>query len=317
MKGFLVKRLLISVVLVWVVATLVFFSLHMLPGDPALIALGGAEANPDPEALAAMQKKLGLDKPIFMQYTDWMGKVIRGDLGRSLLNDRPVGPDLRLRLGRTLQLVIPATILAILVGIPMGVFAATHRSSFLDPLLSSIALLGFSTPVFVLGLLFVWLFGLLLQILPASGYVAFKADPIGFVKHLTLPAITLSFGMLATVMRMTRSCVLEQLGADYVRTARSKGLTYKIVLYKHALRNALLPVSTVIALQIGLMFGGSVLVESVYNWPGINNFLITSINLRDYPVVQGVLLVISILFIGINLIADVTYGLLNPKVRIE
>ena len=123
--------------------------------------------------------------------------------------------------------------------------------------------------------------------------------------------------MLATVMRMTRSCVLEQLGADYVRTARSKGLTYKIVLYKHALRNALLPVSTVIALQIGLMFGGSVLVESVYNWPGINNFLITSINLRDYPVVQGVLLVISILFIGINLIADVTYGLLNPKVRIE
>ncbi|MDD4109842.1 MAG: ABC transporter permease [Eubacteriales bacterium] len=317
MKGFLVKRLLISIVLVWVVATLVFFSLHMLPGDPALIALGGSEANPDPEALAAMQKKLGLDRPILVQYTDWMGKAIRGDLGKSLLNDRPVGPDLQLRLGRTLQLIIPATILAILVGIPMGVFAATHRSSFLDPLLSSTALLGFSVPVFVLGLLFVWLFGLRLQILPASGYVAFKTDPIGFIKYLTLPAITLSFGMLATVMRMTRSCVLEQLGADYVRTARSKGLAYKIVLYKHALRNALLPVSTVVALQIGLMFGGSVLVESVYNWPGINSFLITSINLRDYPVVQGVLLLISMLFIGINLIADVTYGLLDPKVRLD
>lgn len=317
MKWFVVKRLLISLVLVWVVATLVFFSLHMLPGDPALIALGGSEANPDPEALAAMQKKLGLDRPILKQYTDWMGNAIRGDLGRSLLNDRPVGPDLRLRLGRTLQLIIPATILAIIVGIPMGVLAATHRNSFLDPLLSSTALLGFSVPVFVLGLLFVWLFGLRLQILPASGYVAFSDDPIGFIKYLTLPAITLSFGMLATVMRMTRSCVLEQLGADYVRTARSKGLAYKIVLYKHALRNALLPISTVVALQIGLMFGGSVLVESVYNWPGINSFLITSINLRDYPVVQGVLLLISILFIGINLIADVTYGLLDPKVRLD
>jgi peptide/nickel transport system permease protein len=317
MKWFVVKRLLISLVLVWVVATLVFFSLHMLPGDPALIALGGSEANPDPEALAAMQKKLGLDRPILKQYTDWMGNAIRGDLGRSLLNDRPVGPDLRLRLGRTLQLIIPATILAIIVGIPMGVLAATHRNSFWDPLLSSTALLGFSVPVFVLGLLFVWLFGLRLQILPASGYVAFSDDPIGFIKYLTLPAITLSFGMLATVMRMTRSCVLEQLGADYVRTARSKGLAYKIVLYKHALRNALLPISTVVALQIGLMFGGSVLVESVYNWPGINSFLITSINLRDYPVVQGVLLLISILFIGINLFADVTYGLLDPKVRLD
>ncbi|HBI56672.1 MAG TPA: glutathione ABC transporter permease GsiC, partial [Firmicutes bacterium] len=263
------------------------------------------------------KKKLGLDRPILKQYTDWMGNAIRGDLGRSLLNDRPVGPDLRLRLGRTLQLIIPATILAIIVGIPMGVLAATHRNSFWDPLLSSTALLGFSVPVFVLGLLFVWLFGLRLQILPASGYVAFSDDPIGFIKYLTLPAITLSFGMLATVMRMTRSCVLEQLGADYVRTARSKGLAYKIVLYKHALRNALLPISTVVALQIGLMFGGSVLVESVYNWPGINSFLITSINLRDYPVVQGVLLLISILFIGINLFADVTYGLLDPKVRLD
>lgn len=317
MKSYLVKRFMISLVLVWIVATLVFFSLHMLPGDPALIALGGSEANPDPEALAAMQKKLGLDKPILEQYTDWMGNVIRGDLGKSLLNDRPVGPDLRLRLGRTLQLIIPATLLALLIGIPMGVFAATHRNSIIDPLLSSTALLGFSVPVFVLGLLFVWLFGLRLKILPASGYVPFRENPIGFIKFLTLPAITLSFGMLATVMRMTRSCVLEQLGADYVRTARSKGLTFKVVLYKHALRNALLPISTVVALQIGLMFGGSVLVESVYNWPGINNFLITSINLRDYPVVQGVLLLISILFIGINLMADVTYGLLDPKVRLD
>lgn len=317
MKWYFIKRVLISIALVWVVSTLVFFSLHMLPGDPALALLGGADANPSPEAIATIREKLGLNKPILVQYWDWLKNVLRGNLGNSLINGRPVALDLKLRLGRTLQLILPATLLAIIVGIPMGVFAATHRKSFLDPLFSSLALLGFSIPVFVLGILFVWFFGLFLKILPASGYVPFKENPLGFLKSLTLPALTLSFGMLATVMRMTRSCILEQLGTDYVRTARSKGLTFKVVLYKHALRNALLPISTVVALQIGLMFGGSVLVESVYNWPGINSFLIMSINLRDYPVVQGVLLLISVLFIGINLLADMGYALLDPKVRLD
>lgn len=317
MKWYFIKRLLISLILVWIVSTLVFFSLHMLPGDPALVVLGGAEANPSPEALAAMREKLGLNEPVLSQYFSWLKNAVQGDLGKSLINDRPVGPDLMLRLNRTLQLIIPATIFAIILGIPMGVFAATRRNSFIDPLLSSLALLGFSVPVFVMGILFVWFFGLYLKILPASGYIPFSENPAGFLRLMILPALTLSFGMLATVMRMTRSCILEQLGADYVRTARSKGLRFKVVLYKHALRNALLPISTVIALQIGLMFGGSVLVESVYNWPGINNFLIMSINLRDYPVVQGVLLVISIMFIGINLIADLGYALLDPKVRLD
>ncbi len=317
MKWYFIRRLLVSFVLVWIVATLVFFSLHLLPGDPALVVLGGAEANPSPEAVAAMREKLGLNEPIFTQYLGWVKKAARGDLGKSLINERPVGPDLRLRLGRTLQLIIPATVLAIVVGIPMGVFAATHRNSIIDPILSSLALLGFSVPVFVMGILFVWFFGLYLKVLPASGYIPFRDNPVGFLKVMILPALTLSFGMLATVMRMTRSCVLEQLGADYVRTARSKGLAFKTVLYKHALRNALLPISTVIALQVGLMFGGSVLVESVYNWPGINSFLIMSINLRDYPVVQGILLLISVMFIGINLIADMGYALLDPKVRLN
>lgn len=317
MTRYVLRRLAIAVVLTGVVATLVFFALHMLPGDPALVALGGQDASPDPEAVEAMRHKLGLDRPLWLQFVDWFSRLLRGDLGASLYNGRPVALDLALRLGRTLELVIPATLLGTLLGIPLGVFAAVHRGRMLDPIASVLALVGFSIPVFVLGVALVWVFALELNLLPASGYVPFLQNPSQFLRYLALPTVTLSFGMLSTTMRMTRSCLLEQLGADYVRTARSKGLNERAVVYRHALRNALLPVTTVVGLQIGLMLGGSVLVEYIFNWPGMSNLLVRAVGLRDYPVVQGILLVIAFVFIGINLAADIVYGVLDPRVRYD
>jgi len=314
---YLLRRTGLSLLLLFVVATILFFSIHLLPGDPVLLILGGDAAQPTPEQIATVRAKLGLDKPLWLQYVTWLERVIRGDLGRSLVDDRPVARDLANRLPRTLQLVVPATLIATALGVPLGMFAARRRGRLADPLASSTALLGFSMPVFVVGMLLVALFSITLGWLPPTGYVPFGEDPLGFLRHLILPAVALAAAPMAITMRMTRSSFLEQSSLDYVRTARAKGLPEPAVAWRHVLKNALLPVVTVVGLQIGGMFAGAVLVEYIFSWPGLNTLLLNSISTRDYPIIQGVVLLAAVLFVFVNLITDLCYAFVNPRIRYE
>lgn len=317
MWRYILRRTGASLVLLCVVATILFFSIHLLPGDPILLILGGDAAQPTPEQIATVRAKLGLDQPLWLQYVRWLKRVSQGDLGRSLVDDRPVARDLANRLPRTLQLVIPATLVATIVGVPLGVFAARRRGKLADPLASSTALMGFSMPVFVVGMLLVALFSITLGWLPPTGYVPPGEDATGFLRHLILPVLALSAAPMAITMRMTRSSFLEQASLDYVRTARAKGLPERRVAAHHVLRNALLPVVTVVGLQVGGMFAGAVLVEYIFSWPGLNTLLLNSISTRDYPIIQGVVLLAAVLFVFVNLLTDLCYALINPRIRFE
>jgi peptide/nickel transport system permease protein len=305
----------IAVVLLWVVASVVFFSLYLLPGDPAHIILGGLDANPTPEQLRAVRQKLDLDRPALARYLEWLTRLARGDFGRSLITDRSVMADLTTRLLRTLQLIVPAILTATAVGVAAGVFAARRRGTIFDPLASALTLLGFSVPVFVVGPILVYIFSLWLRVLPSGGYANLTDGPERFLAHLVLPALALASAPMATTMRMARSAVLEQLPLDYVRTAHSKGLAESGVLKRHVLRNAYLPVLTILGLQVGAMFAGSVIVEAIFNWPGMNAYLLQAIGLRDYPVIQAVVLVASAIFITVNFLTDVGYAILDPRIR--
>jgi peptide/nickel transport system permease protein len=312
---YVVRRLLLSIFLIGVVATILFFSIHLLPGDPAVLILGGDSAQPTPEQIARVRGRLGLDRPLAVQYVSWLARVARGDLGTSLVDDRPVATDLANRLPRTLQLVVPATIVSVVAGVPFGMFAARRHGRLADPAASAAALVGFSMPVFVTGMLLVLLFSLRLGWLPPAGYVAFGEDPRGFLHHLILPVLALSAAPLATTMRMTRSAFLEHAALDYVRTARAKGLGERAVAWRHVLRNALLPVVTVVGLQVGSMFAGAVLVEYIFSWPGLNALLLNSLGTRDYPMIQGVVLLAAVLFVLVNLLTDLCYVVVNPRIR--
>jgi peptide/nickel transport system permease protein len=314
---YVLRRTGLSLVLLLVVATILFFSIHLLPGDPVLLILGGDSAQPTPEQMATVRAKLGLDRPLWVQYATWLARVSRGDLGRSLVDDRPVARDLANRLPRTLQLVIPATLVATALGVSIGIFAARRRGRLADPVASAVALMGFSMPVFVVGMLLVVFFSLTLGWLPPTGYVPFGEDPKGFLRHLILPVLALSAAPMAITMRMARSSFLEQASLDYVRTARAKGLHEQAVAWRHVLRNALLPVVTVVGLQVGGMFAGAVLVEYIFSWPGLNTLLLNSISTRDYPIIQGVVLLAAVLFVFVNLITDLCYALINPRIRYD
>lgn len=316
MRNYLIRRAGLALLLLWLVATILFFFVHLLPGDPADVILGSSDQyQPTQEQLETARRELGLDRPIWEQYLTYLGKLVRGDLGVSFLNKRPVGADLSIRLVRTLQLVIPSMLLSSLLGIAMGVAAARLRGRVLDAGISTIALIGFSIPVFVIGNLMVLVLAIYLNWLPSSGFAELSANPMKWLSYAAMPIIALSLGPLASTMRMTRTTVIEQLSQDYVRTARSKGLPERVVVYKHVLKNALLPVVTVIGLQVGTMFAGSVLVEYVFNWPGLSSLLIRSIGTRDYPVIQGTVMLSSFIFVGVNLLTDLSYAFLNPRLR--
>ncbi|MDR7420403.1 MAG: ABC transporter permease [Armatimonadota bacterium] len=315
MRAFLVRRLLSAAALVCVVATIVFFLIHLVPGDPALTIIG--EEHATPEKLAAVRSALGLDRPLHVQYATWAAWIVRGDLGRSLVTSRPVRQDLGLRLPRTLELIAAAVGLAVVIGVPLGVVAARHHNGPLDMGASVLALVGVSAPVFVTGTLLVLAFSVQWRLLPSSGWTAVTTDPAGHAARLLMPAVVLSAGMSAVVMRMTRSSLLEVVLQDFIRTARAKGLAERRVLFRHALKNSLIPVVTVIGVQMGNLLGGSVIVEEVFAWPGVSTYLITGVSQRDYPVVQGVVLVICLAFVLINLGVDLLYGFLDPRIRYQ
>jgi len=309
------RRLAISIGLVWVVATIVFLAIHLVPGDPAELLLSEGGVAPDPTAVADLRHQLGLDRPILSQYADSMGRLLRGDLGRSLQDGTSVAAEIGRRLPRTLELIGAAMLFAVVIGVPAGTAAATHRGGWWDRIGQAASGLALSVPVFVLGTVIVFVFAQRLHWVPAGGYVAFAQSPGQHILLLAMPAAAIGVGLAAVVFRMTRAAVLDVAGRDFVRTARAKGVAPARIMRHHILRNALLPVVTIVALHLGGLLGGTVLVEYVFNWPGLSGSLVSAVVARDYPEVVGIVLTISVLFVALNFAVDVLYAVLDPRVR--
>lgn len=310
MRTFLInlgKRLLLVLPVVWAVVTLVFLLIHIVPGDPVRNALGD---NATEAQVMELKHRLGLDQPLSSQYINYWRGVLRGDLGVSLLNpsDR-VAEKILSRYPATIELALAGLFVAILISVPLGVTAGTNQGKLIDNVASVIALLGISTPGFVLGPLMILLFAIKLDLLPVSGRYG--------LEYLILPAVTMGAALASILTRMVRSSVIEELNEDYVRTARAKGLSERHVIYKHVLKNGLIPVVTIIGLQFGVLLAGAIITEIIFSWPGIGRLTIDSINARDFPMVQGCILMIAITYIFANLITDFAYRMLDPRIRIE
>ena len=334
MVGYVFRRILSTVPVLLGVSILIFSFIHMIPGDPAQAMLGERAT---PESLARIRTSLGLDKPIWEQYLIYMGKVLRGDLGTSILRQDPVTQQLLIRFPATVELSVTAMLLALLFGIPAGVFSAVKRNSWFDNGTMLLSLAGVSMPIFWLGLMMQTLFSVILHWFPTSAQLTatleFKSPThfvlidaiaqgngvvlVDYLHHLVMPAFALSTIPLATIARMTRSSMLDVLGQDYVRTAWAKGLRFSTVVLKHALRNALLPIVTVGGLLVGRLMAGAILTETVFSWPGIGRWLFDSIGARDYPIVQGVTLFVTSVIVLVNLLVDISYGLLDPRIRLQ
>jgi peptide/nickel transport system permease protein len=312
---YVLRRLAVSLLLIWLVATVIFAVLRIIPGDPAEMLLSSGGVAPDPAAVAELRERLGLERPLLAQYADFLRRLAGGDLGQSLLDDRPVLEEIVRRLPRTLELVLAATLIAVALGLPLGVAAAMRRDGRLDRILSTLSSFAMSVPVFVTGTILVLLFAQKLRWVPAGGFVPFSQDPFTHLKILLMPAITIALGFSAVVFRMVRTTTLEMKERDWVRTARAKGLDERAVVRRHIVRNALGPVLTVVGLHMGTLLGGTVLVEYVFNWPGLSGFLVRAVEQRDYPEVQGIVFVISALFVLLNLAVDLLYAVLDPRVR--
>jgi ABC-type dipeptide/oligopeptide/nickel transport system permease component len=312
--AWVLRRIGTSLVLVWIVASIVFLAIRMVPGDPAELLLSQGGSAPDPATVAQLHEQLGLDRPLLVQYADNIRQLLHGDLGRSLQDNSPVADEVFRRLPRTLELIVVAALVAIVTGAPLGLSAALRPGGVIDRVASGIAAAGLAMPVFVTGTLLVLVFAQQLHWVSAGGYAPIS-EPIRHFSMLAMPALTIALGLFATVMRMTRASVLDVSMRDYIRTARAKGVPRHRILLRHVLRNALMPVVTIIALNLGTLLGGTVLVEYVFNYPGLSGLLVDSVNARDYPEVQGIVLVISILFVALNLGVDLLYGILDPRVR--
>ncbi len=311
----LLRRIGVSLALAWIVATIVFMTLHMVPGDPAEILLSTGGVAPDPAAVAELRERLGLELPLMTQYGHFLLGLTRGDLGTSLVDEYPVLDEIALRLPRTLELIFAGTIIAVVIALPAGTYAALHRGGMFDRIASGAAALLLAVPVFVVGTVLVLVLAQMLRLMPAGGYVPFAQNPLQHLTLLALPAIAIAKGLAAVVYRMTRASVLDALSRDYVRTARAKGISPTRVLVRHVVRNALTPVLTVLGLHMGTLLGGTVLVEYVFNWPGMSTPLLRAVEARDYPMVVGIVLTISGLFLLINLIMDLLYAALDPRIR--
>lgn len=304
MHRYIVKRILLLVPVVFGVLTFVFLMIHLVPGDPVELMLGETALQADKETL---RKELRLDEPIAVQYLHYFGGLIRGDFGRSLHTNRPVLTSILERFPATIELALAALLIATLIALPLGIIAALRQRSLVDNGAMLFALLGVSIPNFWLGPLLIIFFSLKLGWFPVSGR--------GSLLHLVLPAITLGTGMSAILARMTRSTFLEVLGKEYITVARAKGIRGLSVVLKHALRNALIPIITIIGLQLGALLSGAIITETIFSWPGIGRLTIQAINTRDYPLVQGCVLFISLSYVMVNLLTDLFYAYIDPRIR--
>jgi peptide/nickel transport system permease protein len=306
MLTYVARRVLVAVPTLAGAATVSFLLMRLIPGDPARVIAG---VNATPEDVARIRHQLGLDQPVWQQYLEFVGNLVRLNLGTSTRTGQPVLDEITSRLPYTMELAVISVAIAVVVGISLGVIAASNHNTVVDVLISSIAVLGVSLPVFWTGLLLIILFAVDLRMLPAAG----ASEPTGFV----LPSLTLALFSVGFIARQTRGAMLEVMGLDYVRTARAKGAARGAVLLKHALRNALLPIVTVIGLQFGQLLGGAILTETIYSWPGVGRLLTDSISSRDYATVQGVVFVFAVSLIIVNLFTDLVYAYVDPRIRYD
>ena len=314
MTAYLVRRIIAVIPVMAVVVTIVFLLIHLIPGDPVSVMLG---PDASPAQIQATRAALGLDRPIHEQLFTFYARVLRGDLGHSYYLDRPVTRALAERAEPTIVLTLCALLVAMAIGVPSGIVAAAHRGSWWDRGLMLVSLLGVCIPGFWLSLNFIFLFAVRLGWLPAAGYASILSEPRAALTYMVLPAVSLGFSQSALIARIARSCMLDVLGQDYIRTARAKGLHPRAVTYIHAFRNALVPVVAVIGITTAILIGGAVVTEIVFNIPGLGRLVITAILRRDYPVVQGVVLATAAAYVLINLMVDLLYAFIDPRIRYE
>ena len=312
MGKFIIKRVLISIVVVFLVSVFAFSLMHILPGDPARLSLGEEASQEDVDAL---REELNLNKPVLEQYFIWISGIFRGDFGQSIQYHRPVLDIMQERLPRTVAIGLPTLVISTIIGIAFGIISAIRRGKFIDQVITFLATIGMGTPVFWIGILGIYLFAMRLGILPIQGFTSPTEDFAKYVHQASLPVFCLSTHQVASVSRQTRTNMLDVINQDYIRTAKANGIRPSSIVFKHALRNALIPIVTVIAMQVRMVIGGSLIVEQVFNIAGIGQLLQTAVGNRDYLIVQGAVLVISLVTVGCNLLVDILYGVVDPRIR--
>jgi peptide/nickel transport system permease protein len=314
MFGYVVRRLLDLVFVLLSVSVLVFLMLRFIPGDAVAIMLG-ANVDISPERVEALRRQLGLHLPIHVQYIQWLFGVLQGDFGNSIWTGRPVSQEIVSRLPVTLEVTLMALTLALLLGFPLGILSAKARGSWGDLFVRVGSIIGLTLPSFWVGVLLIYAFSLYLPAWPSIGYVSFAEDPMTNLAGLLLPSVAVSLPVVASLTRILRSSLLEVLNLDYIRTARAKGVNQKVIVYKHALRNAMIPVITVLGVQVGYLLSGVVVIEQVFAIPGLGRLIIGAVNERNYPLVQGIILVVTAVFVLVNLLVDLAYAWIDPRVE--
>ncbi|WP_404406393.1 ABC transporter permease [Jeotgalibacillus malaysiensis] len=314
MKTYVLKRILSLIPVLFIVSIMVFIIIHLTPGDPASVILGEEASE---ESRAELREELGLNLPIHQQYFDWILGVLRGDLGDSFFMQQPVTQAIFEHLGPTLSLTILSQITAIIIALPLGIMAAKRRGTFTDQSFMALSLLGISIPNFLLGLFLILILAVNLQWLPVAGYQPLSAGLFNHLKFLIMPAIALGTMQAALIARMTRSSMLETINTNFIKTAWSKGLHERKVIYKHALRNSFIPILTVIGQTFGMLIAGAAVTETVFNIPGLGQLIMNSVERRDYAVIQGTVLFITVSYVFINLFVDLMYGIIDPRVRLN
>ena len=314
MTSYIIRRLLDLLIVLFGVSLLVFLMLRFIPGDAVEIMLG-ANTDISPERVAALRSRLGLDLALHEQYLQWLGGVVRGDFGTSIWTGQPVADEIAARLPVTLELTLLSLAVALIISFPLGILAAQARGSAWDTLVRIVSIIGLTLPSFWVGVLLLYGASIYFPTFPAIGYVPFGDDPLGNLARLSLPCIAVSLPMIAGLSRMLRSSLLEVMNADFIRTAKAKGLRARVLLYKHALRNALIPVVTIIGVQLGYLLSGVVVIEQVFAIPGLGRLIIGAVNERNYPLVQASILVVTLVFVLVNLAVDLTYAWIDPRVE--
>jgi peptide/nickel transport system permease protein len=312
MTAYIVRRLLHLLPVLLIVSAIVFFVFRIIPGDQAVLRLGESA---DPEAVARLRRQLGLDRPLVVQYATWLGRALRADLGESHLNRQGVASLVLEKFPATLQIAVLGMAMALVISVPAGILTALKRGTWWDQVARVAALVGFCIPRYWLAVLLILFLAVRWRVLPPAGFAAFSENPIENLRYAALPVLAVALTLAAVQMRFLRSSMLEVIDQDYIRTARAKGLVNRVVVLRHALKNALIPFITVLGLEFGSLLGGLVVVEQIFNWPGVGWLMVQSIIHRDYAVVQGAVLLVAVGFVTINLLVDVAYAALDPRIR--
>jgi ABC-type dipeptide/oligopeptide/nickel transport system permease component len=314
MKRYIARRLLQAIPTIFLASIVIFLMIYLIPGDPASVILG---QNATPKQVEATKKEMGLDKPLPVQYVIWLGRVVRGDLGESFINGFPVSELLKRRLAATVQLTVAALLIATVLALVLSIVSVIYRGRFIDRLIGAWLGLSYAVPTFWLGVLLIILFSTQLNLLPPTGYESIVQQPGEAWRYLLMPALTLGIYASSVLARFLRSSLFDVIGQDFIRTAQAKGLRERQVLFRHAMKNALIPVVTVLGVQFGTLLGGAVVTEAVFDWPGVGQMLLYAIRVRDYTVVQGTVMFLVVAFVLINLLTDLAYGVIDPRIRYD